>query len=642
MEEAEMDFHGMKRKRLQELCKKHGILANKSNAEMADLLTLALKGIENPKEQGQGEVQKESDSMKVTKISKNVTFMPDIEIREYEPSVCKGRKRKSMVNYGKVSGSPPKSRNREQRTVERNVDEVVGKKRGRRGEKKESVGVENVDVSDNSRPPVITKEGDVQLVKGGDKSSKRRLRSREVVIEENVEGGEGDLRMQVQKTMLNLQVPHQDQEANDRKNESTSLSSVEFGKTESFGRITRLRAKLAENTSVTANKAETAKAQDEYEKVPRTEEGSGRSALGRKSFVPRKESVVEILSEEGDESAKGGGRSRRNNRKKEGTSLSRGYFCKTEIIGRTTRSRSMLEENASSVTANKAETIEDESQKVMKPSSALGRKSFVPRKESVAEILPEEGDESVKGGRRSRRNNRKKEGTSLSRGYFCKTEIVGRTTRSRSKLEENASSVTANKAETIEDECPKVLHLEEPLNDFGRYALRRKSVVPQKGVAVVTVSEEGLESVKDARRSKRNMVKATDSKHAVQVVTRRRTRFGAQVTVESADEITEVNKEHNKAVQLEESLNAQDRNDSRQKSFAAQKGQVESEGSDAKTETIKQSRSADLKFVNKVEDSGQFSGEIEKAPVPIGHLAGSRSNTLVLSPTISTVELGNW
>ncbi|KAJ6730636.1 hypothetical protein OIU85_021435 [Salix viminalis] len=665
MEEAEMDFHGMKRKRLQELCKKHGILANKSNAEMADLLTLTLKGIENPKEQGQGEVQKESDSMKVTKISKNVTFRRDVEIREYEPSVCKGRK--SMVNYGKASGSTPKSRNREQRTVERNVDEIVGKKRGRGGEKKGSVGVENVDVSDNSRPPVITKEGDVQLVKGGDKSSRRRLRSREVVIEENVEGGEGDLVVSRKSSKLGEsrkrgnsygfrssdEVSEENASAkddakpasapsgsrrNDRKNESTSLSSVEFGKTESFGRITRLRAKLAENTSVTANKAETAKAQDEYEKAPRTEEGSGRSAWGRKSFVPRKESVVEILSEEGDESAKGGGRSRRNNRKKEGTSLSRGYFCKTEIVGRTTRSRSMLEENASSVTANKAETIEDESQKVKKPSSAMGRKSFVPRKESVAEILPEEGDESVKGGRRSRRNIRKKEGTSLSRGYFCKTEIVGRTTRSRSKLEENASSVTANKAETIEDECQKVLHLEEPLKDFGRYALRRKSVVPQKGVAVETVSEEGLESVKDARRSKRNMVEATDSKHAVQVVTRRRTRFGAQVTVESADEITEVNKEHNKAVQLEESCNAQDRNASRQKK--SQKGQVESEGSDAKTETIKQSRSADLKFVNKVEDSGQFSGEIEKAPVPIGHLAGSRSNTLVLSPTFSTVELG--
>lgn len=43
MEEGEMIFHGMKRKQLQALCKKHGIPANKSNAEMADLLTLTLK-----------------------------------------------------------------------------------------------------------------------------------------------------------------------------------------------------------------------------------------------------------------------------------------------------------------------------------------------------------------------------------------------------------------------------------------------------------------------------------------------------------------------------------------------------------------------------------------------------------------------
>ncbi|XP_052306162.1 uncharacterized protein LOC7468771 isoform X4 [Populus trichocarpa] len=584
MEEVERDFHGMKRKQLQALCKKHGIPANKSNAEMADLLTLTLKRIENPKGQGQGEVQNVSDSMKVTKILKNVKFKPDVEIREYEPSVYKGRKRRrSMVNYGKVIGSPPGSRNREQRTVGRNVDEVVGKKRGRGREKKGSVGVENVDVSDNSRPPVITKEGDVQLVKGEDKSGRRRLRSREVVIEENVEGGEGELvvsrknskrggsrkrgnrdgiRFSDEVSEENVSAKDDAKPANApsgsrrnaRKNESTSLLSVDFGKTESFGKTTRSRAKLRENTSsITADKAETVEVQDEYEKVLQTEEilkGAGRNALGRKSFVPRKRLVVEILSEE--------------------------------------------------------------------------------------------GVESVKGGRRSRRNTSKKEGTSLTSGCFCKTEIVGWTSRSRSKLEENTSSVTANKAETIEiqDESQKVLHLEEPLKDFGRYALRRKSIVPQKGVAVETVSKKDLESAKDARRSKRNMAKATDSKPIVQVVTRRRTRFGAQATVESADEITEVNKEHNKAVQLEEFLNAQDRNASRQKSFTAQKGQVESEGPDAKIETIKQSRNADLKFANKVEASGQFSSEIEKAPISIGHVRGSRSNTVVLSPAFATGELG--
>ncbi|WCJ43343.1 hypothetical protein M5689_024087 [Euphorbia peplus] len=37
-----MDFHSLKRKRLQSLCKKHGIPANKTNIQMADLLTAAL------------------------------------------------------------------------------------------------------------------------------------------------------------------------------------------------------------------------------------------------------------------------------------------------------------------------------------------------------------------------------------------------------------------------------------------------------------------------------------------------------------------------------------------------------------------------------------------------------------------------
>lgn len=38
-----MDFHGMKRKRLQALCKKHDIPANLKNKEMADRLSLIFK-----------------------------------------------------------------------------------------------------------------------------------------------------------------------------------------------------------------------------------------------------------------------------------------------------------------------------------------------------------------------------------------------------------------------------------------------------------------------------------------------------------------------------------------------------------------------------------------------------------------------
>jgi hypothetical protein len=38
-----MDFYVMKRKKLQQLCKKHGILANLGNIEMANRLTFLLK-----------------------------------------------------------------------------------------------------------------------------------------------------------------------------------------------------------------------------------------------------------------------------------------------------------------------------------------------------------------------------------------------------------------------------------------------------------------------------------------------------------------------------------------------------------------------------------------------------------------------
>jgi hypothetical protein len=544
---------------------------------------------ENPITQGYGEVPNESDSTNVPKKSKNVKFSPDVEVREYEPSVYKGRKR-SLVDSGKVNGSLPRARNRVQRTVERHVDKVVlpvvGKKRGRGGEKKGSVGVENVDFSDKPQPPAITKDGGAQLVKGGDNLSRRQLKSREVVIEKNVEGGEGDLvvsrknskrgvsrkRGNSEGSALLDEVSLENVSANDdakpanvpsrprrsvRKNVSTSLLSVELGKSGIVGRTTRSRARV-ENTSVADNKAQTFEVHDECEKVLQTEEplkGIGSYALGRKSFVPQKGVAVEILIDEGVESGKGN--------------------------------------------------------------------------------------------RRSRRNARNKEGTSLSSGDFSKTEIVGRTTRSHSKLEENTSSLTANKSETfeIQDKCEKVLQDEELLRDLGRYTLRRKSMVPPKGVEVVTLPEEGLESVKDIRRSKRNMVKDTDSKSIMQVAISKRAKFGAQVAgnacaVESAFEVTKVNKEQNRAVQLGESLKAQGRNASRQKHVTAQKGKVESEGPEVKRETRKQPRNPYLKAVNEVEASVQSRGGIEKAAVPIGHLRRSRRNTVVSSSTFATDELG--
>jgi hypothetical protein len=587
---------------------------------------------ENPITQGYGEVPNESDSTNVPKKSKNVKFSPDVEIREYEPSVYKGRKR-SLVDSGKVNGSLSRARNRVQRKVERHVDKVVlpvvGKKRGRGGEKKGSVGVENVDFSDKPQPPAITKDGGAQLVKGGDNLSRRQLKSREMVIEKTVEGDEGDLvvsrknskrgvsrkRGNSEGSALLDEVSLENVSANDnakpanvpsrprrsaRKNVSTSSLSVELGKSGIVGRSTRSRAKV-ENVSANDN--------------------------AKPANVPL--------------------RPRRSARKNVSTSSLSVELGKSGIVGRTTRSRVKVENT--SVADNKAQTFEvhDECEKVLQTeeplmgigSYALGRKSFVPQKGVAVEILTDEGVESGKGKRRSRRNARNKEGTSLSSVDFSKTEIVGRTTRSHSKLEENTSSLTANKSETIEiqDKCEKVLQDEELLKDLGRYTLRRKSMVPPKGVEVVTLPEEGLESVKDIRRSKRNMVKDTDSKSIMQVDISKRARFGAQVAGNAC--AVEVNKEQNRAVQLGESLKAQGRNASRQKHVTAQKGKVESEGPEVKRETRKQPRNPYLKAVNEVEASVQSRGGIEKAAVPIGHMRRSRRNTVVSSSIFATDEL---
>ncbi|XP_047181794.1 uncharacterized protein LOC124848195 [Vigna umbellata] len=57
-----MDFHGMKRKRLQALCKKHGIPANLKSCEMADRLSLLFKEKEMENPVGSGNARTEKDT----------------------------------------------------------------------------------------------------------------------------------------------------------------------------------------------------------------------------------------------------------------------------------------------------------------------------------------------------------------------------------------------------------------------------------------------------------------------------------------------------------------------------------------------------------------------------------------------------
>ncbi|XP_065847444.1 uncharacterized protein [Euphorbia lathyris] len=116
-----MDFHSLKRKQLQSLCKKHGIPANKTNLQMADLLTAALKEKENT-------VLEEHINLKISedeqKNFKKVRFSPDIETREYEPSGNKRKRRTTTL----ISSSLNESK----KSI---VSHKVGNKKGRRNGK---------------------------------------------------------------------------------------------------------------------------------------------------------------------------------------------------------------------------------------------------------------------------------------------------------------------------------------------------------------------------------------------------------------------------------------------------------------------------------------------------------------------------
>ncbi|CAL1363136.1 unnamed protein product, partial [Linum trigynum] len=101
-----MEFGSMKRKELQALCKKHGIPANKTNRELALLLTVALKVSEAPaiRSHGEGEDLDEENDTDVPR--KRVRFSPEVETREYEPTACKQKGRTTRAN-AKVKKANP-------------------------------------------------------------------------------------------------------------------------------------------------------------------------------------------------------------------------------------------------------------------------------------------------------------------------------------------------------------------------------------------------------------------------------------------------------------------------------------------------------------------------------------------------------
>ncbi|CAL9240913.1 unnamed protein product [Arabidopsis halleri] len=97
-----MDFHGMKRKDLQALCKKHGIPANSKNIEMANRLASVLE-----KETLKDTIRLSEDSVEVLEddivVVKRVRFSPENEVFEFTRSVKKcQRKNVRTLSKGNV------------------------------------------------------------------------------------------------------------------------------------------------------------------------------------------------------------------------------------------------------------------------------------------------------------------------------------------------------------------------------------------------------------------------------------------------------------------------------------------------------------------------------------------------------------
>ncbi|KAK8642926.1 hypothetical protein V6N13_012250 [Hibiscus sabdariffa] len=207
-----MDFHGMKRKELQALCKKHGVAANLTNREMADRLASVFKGNEDPVSSAElrsntAEICSEEKANSVKKQTKKVRFSPDNQTFEYEASVYQQPRRRSrrqtlsnnpaQVLENAVSEDIKKFEGCQSRvtmsTVQNAVEEEihmvslppVGRKRGRR-DKRIKDAEEVVNIGDSESLELGQKD---DAKNGHDKVtgglSGRQLRSRKNVARED-------------------------------------------------------------------------------------------------------------------------------------------------------------------------------------------------------------------------------------------------------------------------------------------------------------------------------------------------------------------------------------------------------------------------------------------------------------------------
>ncbi|KAK8692145.1 hypothetical protein V6N13_075623 [Hibiscus sabdariffa] len=206
-----MDFHGMKRKELQALCKKHGVPANLTNREMADRLASIFKENEDPVpleelSSNPEEIYIEDKANAVEKQVKKVRFSPDNQTMEYEVSVYQQPRRRSRrqtlsinpaqalenaltEDIKKFEGCQSRvTRPRVQNAVEEEMHTVsslpVGRKRGRGGKRnKDAEEVANIGDSNSLELGLKDVENGHDKVTSG--LSGRQLRSRKNVTPED-------------------------------------------------------------------------------------------------------------------------------------------------------------------------------------------------------------------------------------------------------------------------------------------------------------------------------------------------------------------------------------------------------------------------------------------------------------------------
>lgn len=246
-----------------------------------------------------------------------------------------------------------------------------------------------------------------------------------------------------------------------------------------------------------------------------------------------------------------------------------------------------------------------------------------------------EGAEHEKMAKRSRRNVTKEKGSAALSREMERVEIVGKMTRSRTQLEGKASAVAGGtKTVEVQEECERVLQLEEPLKGLSREGSKRKSVAPQKGrVKSKILAGEDAEPGKVLRRSKRSATIDKDSELLTGDLRKIKAFDSESETLVDQEECEEV-------PQLEEPLKGPGAIASRQDSVVSQKAEKVRKRPLPKKETRKRSRNADVERAAEVEPSVEPTKENEKEHLLNGRPRRSKRNTFN-SGAPAVGDLGN-